>query len=113
MRASGEIILTESEKSPMKARAMGINNVCALSGHRLSDTQKGILASLGVKIIVALDKDIDWKVIKNEFGELSYFMDVYVLPSYISGYLGDKDSPFDKTREVFEELYKNKRRLTW
>ena len=47
----------ESEKSPIKARIMGINNVCATSGHNISPIKVKILIRMGLDVVIAYDKD--------------------------------------------------------
>lgn len=107
-----EIILTESEKTPMLAKSYGIDNVCALSGKDLSDEQLEIIKQLNVKVVLALDKDVDDEHIKKVVNKIKGELSVSVIYSRHCNSLDDKDSPFDKGREVFERLYANRVRVS-
>ena len=100
-----ELILTESEKSPMKARSMGIINVCAVSGHCISDEQTRILIALGIPTVIAFDRDIPKEACIAEAAKLMHYLDVSVIPSWNSQLLAEKDSPLDKSAEVWHSLY--------
>jgi len=118
IRDKHEIIITESEKSPMKARAMGIDNVVAISGHHFSETQMGILIQLvkeidNLRVVIAFDRDIEYRKIKFSSKELCFIAkEVSVMPSYNCIQLGEKDCPLDKTPEIFWELYSNRTIIT-
>lgn len=100
-----EIILAESEKTPMLARSYGVDNVCALSGKDLSDEQLGILKKLNVEVVLALDKDVDDDHIKKVVDRIKVHLPLSVIYSKNCNDLNEKDSPFDKGRAVFEKLY--------
>ena len=111
----------ESEKSCLKyASYFGLDNdiSVAICGNSLNNYQVSLLLSLGCKeIIIALDKqyqkvgDNEWKrwvqkfyQLHNKFGnkvQISYMFD-------FDKYLDYKDSPIDKGKEIFLELYKNR-----
>ena len=107
-----EIILAESEKSPMLAKSYGVDNVCALSGKDLSYEQLDILKELNVEVVLALDKDVDDEHIKKVVNKIKGELSVSVIYSRHCNSLDDKDSPFDKGREVFERLYANRVRVS-
>ena len=116
-----KVFIFESEKSCLKYSSyFGLNNdiSVAICGSALNNYQVSLLLSLGVQeIIIALDKqyqtigDKEWKrwvqkyyQIHNKYGkkvQISYMFDFDTLLDY-------KDSPIDKGKGVFLELY-NKR----
>ena len=68
-----------------------------------------LLAQLGVRVVFALDKEIDIRQDRNiqrlkQFVGVEYLFDTENL-------LDAKDSPVDKGRDVFQKLYE--RRLVW
>lgn len=111
----------ESEKSCLKYRSyFGEENdiSCAICGSSFIQYQAWLLINQGAKeIIVALDHDFtdlssevaqrqikNLKQIHNKYGKfvtISFLWDKENL-------LGYKDSPIDKSKEVFLELYKNR-----
>ena len=115
------VFVFESEKSCLKyASYFGLNNdiSVAICGSSLNNYQVSLLLSLSVKeIIISLDKqyqkigDDEWKrwvqkfyQLHNKFGnkvQISYMFD-------FDKFLGYKDSPIDKGKEIFLELYKNR-----
>ena len=54
----GLVVVTESEKSPLKAVSRGLRYFVAVGGHNISHRQKQILISLGVEICISWDSDI-------------------------------------------------------
>lgn len=56
--SSGYIIICESEKSVMKGREMGFNNIVALGGNSISPRQAKLIKSMFCKVIIALDEDM-------------------------------------------------------
>ena len=104
-----EVILFEGCKSVLLADTYGVHNTAALLTSHLNPHQMKLLASLGCRVVFALDKDVSIREDHN-IRKLKQFVNV----SYIYDYedlLGEKDSPVDKGKEVFERLYE--RRLTW
>lgn len=107
--AAREIILFEGAKSVMKAREYGFENTGALLTSHLNIYQMRLLIKLGVNVVFALDKGIDIFEDKHimrmkPFTAVGYINDRW-------GLLDDKDSPVDKGKDVFVELYKKKRWL--
>ena len=115
------VFVFESEKSCLKYISYFGCNMdisVAICGSALNNYQVGLLTGLGCKeIIIALDKqyqqisDAEWKrwtqkyyQIHNKYGkevQISYLFDFDNLLDY-------KDSPIDKGKEVFLQLYKNR-----
>ena len=107
--AKKEIILFEGCKSVLMAYSMGIKNCGAILTSHLNLSQVKILVKLGCHVVFALDKDIDIRQDKNimklrQFLPVSYLKDT-------EGLLDEKDSPVDKGKEIFLQLYQNKRAL--
>ena len=80
----------------------------SLCGHSLSDEQADILIRLNLnEYIIAFDKDISEKEIRNTCQKLAIFRNVsYIYDQF--GILGPKDSPIDADAEEFAYLYKNR-----
>lgn len=104
-----EVIIFEGCKSVLIARTWGINNVAALLTSHLNPAQMKILAKLGVRVVFALDKEIDIKKDHN-ISKLKQYVNVeYIVDKDNS--LGDKDAPVDKGVDVFSNVYENRRRF--
>lgn len=121
IRSLKKVFIFESEKSCLKYSSyFGLGNdiSVAICGSALNNYQVSLLLSLGVQeIIIALDKqyqtigDKEWErwvqkyyQIHNKYGkkvQISYMFDFDTLLDY-------KDSPIDKGKEVFFELYKKR-----
>ena len=118
-------IVFESEKSVMKYESLypDRNISVSICGSSFSNQQKKILLNLGVEeIVLALDRQyecedseegINWKskIIKNLKNLTPYCNVSYIWDNDQDRLLGYKDSPIDKTKEVFEELLKNRIRI--
>lgn len=116
-----KIMLVESEKSVMQTDTMfdDDNFTVALCGSNLTDFQKNIILSLGVReVIIGLDKQYEsldseeckkWAnhIKEKIIDKLSAYVTVSVLWD-TSNLLGYKDSPTDKGKEVLLELMNNK-----
>lgn len=103
-----EIILFEGCKSVLIANTWGITNVGALLTSHLSKAQMKLLASLGCRVVFALDKDVD--ITKDRhIKELCRYVNVEYVKD-ISDALDAKDAPVDKGKEVFISLYNSRKR---
>ena len=111
----------ESEKSCLKyASYFGYNNdiSVAICGNALNNYQVSLFLSIGCKeIIIALDKqyqkvgDREWERWVQKFYQIHNKYSNKVQMSYMfdfDKFLDYKDSPIDKGKEVFLELYKNR-----
>ena len=118
------VFIFESEKSCLKyASIFGSENdlSVAICGSSLNEYQVSLLTKLGVKeIVIALDRQYEeigsdeWKrwvqkyyQIHNKYGgkvQISYLFDFEQNLDY-------KDSPIDKGKEVFLNLYNNRIRI--
>lgn len=98
-----EIILFEGCKSVLLAGTYGYGNCGALLTSHLSPSQMKILVSLGVRVVFALDNDIDIRNDHNIRKMLPYINIEYIHDT--DGVLDAKDSPVDKGKDVFSNLY--------
>lgn len=103
-----EIILFEGCKSVLKADTWGIHNCGAILTSHLSLEQVKILMKLGVRVVFALDKEIDIRNDRN-VQRLKHYVDIDYLFDR-EDLLSEKDSPVDKGEEVFRKLYEGRRR---
>lgn len=117
----GKIIIFESEKACMQLETMypDDNIAVALCGSTLTDTQADIINSLDVEeVIIALDKefkDINTQdestyarmIRRNFLGKLLVFHKVSIIWDD-KNLLDEKESPSDRGKKVFEELFNNR-----
>lgn len=109
IKRKGEIILFEGAKSVMQAEVWGFDNCGAILTSHLSPEQLKILITLGCRVVFALDKEVDIFADQN-IRKLKRFVKVeYVKDT--AGLINDKDSPVDKGCEIWEQLYKGRRKL--
>lgn len=110
IKQRNEVIVVESEKSVMKAKGMGFDNVVSISGHDINQNIKKKILQLQTDVVIALDKDILIKDVLKECNKLSMFTNVYYIYD-CNNLLGKKDSPFDCGFAVWLSLYDNKKRV--
>lgn len=106
---AGEIILFEGCKSVLIADTWGFHNTGALLTSHLNPQQLKILAKLGVRVVFALDKDVRIADDHN-IAKLKQYTNVFYIWDY-RDFLDNKDSPVDKGKEVFKELYEHRLRF--
>lgn len=103
-----EIILFEGAKSVFIADTWGIQNCGAVLTSHISEAQMVILAKLGCRVVLALDKGVDVRQDKR-LGTLSHYVNVeYVQDD--KNLLEEKMSPVDAGLEVWNILYERRRR---
>lgn len=115
-----KIMLFEAEKSVMQVDSMFPDNnfTCAVCGSSISNYQRDIILSSGVReVFLAFDKEfknadseeanIYAEKLKRLANKFTPFTTVYVLWDDIN-LLGYKQSPSDKGKEVLLDLMKNK-----
>ena len=107
--AKKEIILFEGAKSVMIADGWGIKNTGALLTSHLNNYQFNHLIRMGVRVVFALDAEIDIRTDVNIKRLLPYVNVEWVVNR--RNLLDEKDSPVDRGREIFETLYKERMRL--
>jgi len=104
-----EVIVFEGSKSVMLAHSWGIENTCAILTSHLNPQQFLFLVKLGVRVVFALDKEID------------IYQDRHIqkLKRYVTiehicdgdDILDEKMSPVDMGKEMFLRLYEERRRF--
>lgn len=109
IREKGEVILFEGAKSVMIASGWGIHNTGAILTSHLNPNQFQILIKLGVRIVFALDAEMDIRKDENIRRLIPYARVDWVRNK--DGLLEEKDAPVDKGKEVFDRLYSERRRL--
>ena len=109
-----EAIIFEGVKSGYKAFGWGVDNWLSSETAALNKQQVIVLLKLGIKnVIIAWDNDVSWDKILKETKSLRNFMNVYAIRDEY-GLLGKREeklSPVDKGREIWEKLYKERKRI--
>ena len=104
-----EIIIFEGCKSVLLARSWGIRNTGALLTSHLNPAQMKLLAKLGVRVVFALDKEVNIKKDHN-INKLKQYVNVeYVWDK--DNLLEEKDAPVDKGVGTFDKVYGYRRRF--
>lgn len=93
----------------MLARGWDIKNTGAVLTSHLNPQQFQILIKLGVRVVFALDSDVDISRDVNIRRLLPYTQVEWVRNR--NGLLEDKDAPVDKGLDVFTKLYEERVRL--
>lgn len=108
IKKANYVVVYEAEKSVLRRDSLRDPTGVAIQGHSMSMDQVGILIGLGVEeIIIAMDKDVPedevWYMCDKFYGvrKVSYIWDQYNL-------LGEKDSPADAPRSIFDVLFANR-----
>lgn len=109
IKKAKEVVLFEGCKSVLIANTWGIKNCGALLTSHLNPNQMKILAKLGCRVVFALDKEINVRDDKN-IQKLKDYVNCEFLWDK-NNVLSDKDSPVDKGKEVFMQLYRQKLQL--
>lgn len=104
-----EVILFEGCKSVLLADTWGIHNTGAILTSHLNPHQFKILARLGCRVVFALDKDVRVRDDHN-INKLKQYVNVFYICD-TNNLLDDKDSPVDRGKDIFKELYDERRRL--
>ncbi len=103
IQEAGEILLFEGCKSVLLADTWGIHHTGAILTSHLNGNQVKLLLRLGVRVVFALDKDVDVSKDKN-IRRLSHYLTVRYIQDR-GDLLQSKDSPVDQGKEVFQTLY--------
>lgn len=94
----GFVIVVESEKAVMQLYDMGIYNVIALSGSKLTSVQLRKIMNLHVDVVFALDKDIEKDKIQNMANRFPLGYTIYGLID-TKNILDEKESPSDNPQK--------------
>ncbi len=104
-----EVIIYEGEKSVMLAETWGIKNTLAMLTSHLNPLQLPILIKLGVRVVFALDNNVDVRQDENIM-KLKRFLKIeYVRDT--SKTLREKDAPVDFGLDFWNQLYNERRAL--
>lgn len=110
-----KVIIFEGIKSVMKAYGWGYNYTIAAETSCLNEEQIKILIQMGIKdVTIAFDSDVDIKKIITSTTMLRKFANVFVITDrrFVKNrLLGEKESPVDKGKEIFETLLEERRKL--
>ena len=98
-----EIVVFEGAKSVMKAWGWGIQNAVALCTSHMNVYQFIILLKIGVRVVFALDEDVDPSTDENIKRLRKYLPVEFVLNK--NNLLGEKMSPVDMGQDVWRKLY--------
>lgn len=104
-----EIILFEASKSVMLADGWGIHNSCAILTSHLNPQQALFLIKLGLRVVFALDKEVDIKKDKQIQRLKRYVTVEYIKDSH--DLLQAKMSPADAGMKNFLRLYAERDRF--
>lgn len=123
IKRAKECIVFEAEKSVMLFDSYFTNNKSvSMGGSSFSQYHAQILKNIGVqKIILAMDND--WsddgnkmygleKAIKEGRKIQEMGFDVDIIYDWNQEYLGDKDAPVDKGRQVYSKLYRDRKNIS-
>lgn len=116
--SKGIVVLFEGEKSVLKMETFYPNNNIALStsGKRITLDHLNALLKLGIReVVLAYDKDYktpsERKEKIDEYEKILDILNPYFTISIIADFdnqLDYKDSPIDKTKEIFEDLMRHR-----
>jgi len=100
----GEVIVFESEKSCMLAWQYGFKHTVSTMGYEISPYQSFLLRKLGVNIIYAYDKGIDYDFIRKQ-AKIIKTRKCFYIDSNEFDELDDKDAPVDKGVKLWKKIY--------
>lgn len=110
-----EIIIFESVKSVMKAYSWGYPNCASAEKHSLTEEQIQLLISLKVNIVLAYDSDVDYRgnEVSKNIKKLKRITNLYIIDDKeeLLGGQSAKNAPVDCGKEIWERLYRNKRKI--
>ncbi len=104
IKSKKKCIVVEAEKGVMKLSSWGFDNVVALSSKNITDEQSSLLLSLKCDLVFVFDKDVLRRDVIRKIKGLSLFTNVFYIYDK-DNLLEDKDSPYDKTLEIWNTLY--------
>ena len=106
IKEKNEVIIFEGAKSVMIAEAWGIKNTGALLTSHLNKCQLKILIQLGVRVVFALDEDVD--VEKDvQIQKLKRYAKIEIVKN-TNKILSEKMSPVDQGENVWKNLYEQR-----
>lgn len=111
IKQTNEIVIVEGIKSVMKLDQWGYHNAVSAETSTLNEYQIELLIRMQVKdVVIAFDKDVSLKKIKQCTALLRKFANCYVVVDRWK-LLDDKDSPPDRGKDIWEKLYERRERI--
>lgn len=104
-----EVIVFEGAKSVMIAYEWGIKNTCAILTSHLNPQQLLHFIALGVRVVFALDEDIDIKEDSN-IARLKRYVRIEYIRNF-DDLLSSKMAPVDAGFDVWKKLYERRKPL--
>lgn len=115
IKEKNEVIVFESIKSVMKAYGWGYKNCVSAEKHTLTDEQVSLIAKLHVNVVLAYDSDIDYRSneVWKSINKLKRITNIYVIEDRdkLLGGKQAKNAPVDMGKDIWEKLYKKKRKI--
>lgn len=115
IKAKNKIIIFEGIKSVMKAYGWGYDYAVAAETSHINDAQVKILIQMGIKdVTIGFDSDVTIKQVAESTQMLKKFTNVYVMKDrkkIKDRLLGNKESPVDRGKEIFEILLHERRKI--
>ncbi|MEG1725570.1 MAG: CHC2 zinc finger domain-containing protein [Anaerovoracaceae bacterium] len=109
IKAMGEVIVVEAEKSCLQLEGYGVYNAIAIGTSNITEEQLKTLIRLRVRVVLALDNDKRVRTMP-DFQKLSRYCDVVVIEDDIH-LLGEKDSPSDLGKDIWGILYDGRKKF--
>lgn len=110
IKESGELIVFEGSKSPMKVSQWGYENSVAALTSRINIPQMKVILKNARRVVFAFDKGVDTAKI-DTVKKLCHYLPIEVVYDQENKFLNDKEAPVDQGREVWETLYKERVRI--
>ena len=109
IQESGRAYIFEGIKSVMHVRPWGYRNCISSETSHLSDEQIKLLIKSRIKeVVICYDSDVNIDKVRDNVKLLRKFCDIYYTGNKL---LGEKESPCDRGREVFEKLIKEVKKI--
>ena len=106
-----EVIIFEGIKSVMKVDSWGFHNAVSAETSVLNEYQIELLIKMQVKnVVIAFDKDVKMEKINEFCSLLKRFTNVFVVLDKWK-LLDEKESPCDKSKDIWETLYERRVRI--
>lgn len=112
--SKNEVIIFEGLKSCMKAEGFGYHNVVSAETSGLTREQIELILSLHCDVVIAFDKDKRLSdYLTKEIKMLARFVNLYYIDDRknLLGKREEKNSPVDKGKEIWEDLYNKRKEL--
>lgn len=116
IKKTGEVIIFESIKSVIKAYGWGYKNCISAEKHTLTPEQVDLLIKLRVDIVFAYDSDVNYYLqeVDRDIVKLKRITNVYIIQDRykLLGGAEAKNAPVDCGKEIWEQLYDERKRVS-